>query len=125
MQPHHKNFNKRLVKQPKLYFYDTGLACNLLGINSADTLLTHYAKGALFENFIISDLIKQYFNMGKEPALYFWRNHIGNELDVVIEHGEKLIPLEIKSSATITQDAFKGLRLEAIGSRIWVRDLCG
>jgi predicted AAA+ superfamily ATPase len=110
LRPHHKNFNKRLVKQPKLYFYDTGLAAYLLGINSAETLFTHYAKGGLFENFIISDLIKQYYNLGKEPALYFWRDHQGNEIDLLIEHKDQLIPIEIKSGETITQEAFKGIK---------------
>lgn len=102
--------NKRVVKSPRLYFYDTGLACYLLRINDPQTLLTHPARGALFENFIINELIKNRFNAGKRSNLYFWRDRSGHEIDVLIDEGTRLIPVEIKSGQTITQDYFKGFR---------------
>ncbi|MBF0233844.1 MAG: DUF4143 domain-containing protein [Desulfamplus sp.] len=74
LKPHHANFNKRLIKMPKLYFYDTGLAAFLLGINSVEQLQTHYNKGGLFESFIISNFIKTMFNAGRENSCYFWRD---------------------------------------------------
>jgi len=109
LKPHHKNFNKRLVKQPKLYFHDTGLACYLLGIETAHQISTHYAKGALFENFTISELIKNRLNQGKSPNLYFWRDNHGHEVDVIFESLDKLIPIEIKSGKTINQEFLKGV----------------
>jgi len=109
LKPHHANFNKRLVKMPKLYFYDTGLAAFLLGINSVEQIQTHYNKGGLFESFVISNLIKTMFNAGQENRCYFWRDKNGNEIDCLIENGEHLMPLEIKSGKTVTNDYFKGV----------------
>ena len=109
LKPHHKNFNKRLVKMPKLYFYDTGLAAYLLGIQSVSQLQTHYCKGSLFESFIISEIIKQKFNKGKTNNCYFWRDKNGHEIDCLIDNGDLLSPLEIKSGRTITKEYFKGL----------------
>ena len=108
LQPHHKNFNKRLVKQQKLYFYDTGLACALLGIESADQVQTHYAKGALFENMIVMELMKNRLNKGKESGLYFWRDNHGHELDILIEDID-LTPIEVKAGKTVIPDFFKGI----------------
>jgi predicted AAA+ superfamily ATPase len=110
LQPHFKNFNKRLVKSPKLYFYDAGLLCYLLGINSADELITHRLRGAIFESWVISELLKGRFNRGLRENLYFWRDNTGNEVDCIIEQGDKLLALEIKSGQTITNDSLKGLR---------------
>jgi len=73
LKPYFNNFNKRIIKAPKLYFYDTGIACSLLGITSVETLYASPFRGALFESLIISDLHKQYFNCGLQPQLYFWR----------------------------------------------------
>lgn len=109
LPPHHKNYNKRLVKTPKLYFYDTGLACSLLGIKSPDELDSHWAKGALFENLIISDLAKNFYNKGQPPPFYFWRDNTGNEIDLIIDEGTKIKSIEIKSAGTIHPDSFKGL----------------
>jgi predicted AAA+ superfamily ATPase len=109
LRPHHQNFNKRLVKQPKLYFYDTGLASHLLGLHKSEDLVSHYMRGALFENFVVADLIKQRYNQGRESNLNFWRDNHGHEVDVVISAGENLIPLEIKSSQTISSEQFKSL----------------
>ena len=109
LNPYYENFNKRLVKMPKLYFYDAGLAAYLLGIQSADQLHTHYCKGALFESMIISEMLKQRFNQGQANNCYFWRDKNGHEIDCLIDNGEYLTPVEIKSGKTITQDFFKGL----------------
>lgn len=109
LQPHYKNFNKRLVKSPKLFFYDTGLLCYLLNIDSAKLLNTHYLRGGIFESFVISELIKNRLNANKDPSIYFWRDHQGHEIDCIIEEGEKLVPIEIKSSKTINSSFFSSL----------------
>jgi predicted AAA+ superfamily ATPase len=109
LQPHHKNFNKRIVKMPKLYFYDVGLASALLGVQEAKQLEFHPFKGNLFENMVIIELLKQRLNTGKANNLYFWRNSKGNEVDVIIDNFDHLIPVEIKVGKTITQEYFKGL----------------
>ena len=109
LQPHHQNFGKRLVKTPKLYFHDTGLAAYLMGIRDPAHLSIHSARGALFENFVISELLKRRYNQGLASNLYFWRNNTGEEVDVLIEHGDKLMPVEIKSGQTFTSDFLAGL----------------
>jgi predicted AAA+ superfamily ATPase len=110
LSPHHNNFNKRLVKSPKLYFYDTGLACSLMGIQNSNQLITHPARGALFETLVVSELIKNRFNNGLTSNLYFWRDSQGNEIDILIDEGDKLIPVEVKSGETITADYLVGVR---------------
>jgi predicted AAA+ superfamily ATPase len=109
LQPHHKNFSKRLIKTPKLYFYDSAIACHLLSIQSPKELETHYLRGALFESMVISDLLKQRFNAGAVPNLYFWRDKSGHEVDCIIEHGDTLTPIEIKSGETLNADFFSGI----------------
>jgi predicted AAA+ superfamily ATPase len=109
LRPHHQNFGKRLVKTPKLYFHDTGLAAYLLGIRDAAHLSIHSARGALFENFVISELLKHRYNQGLASNLYFWRNNTGEEVDVLIEQGDKLLPVEIKSGQTFNTDFVVGL----------------
>jgi predicted AAA+ superfamily ATPase len=109
LQPHFKNFNKRLVKMPKLYFIDTGLASSLLEIQSENQLSTHYLRGALFENFIISEFIKTRLNHGLRNNCYFWRDNKGMEIDCIIESGNRLTPIEIKSGNTFNQDFFRNL----------------
>jgi predicted AAA+ superfamily ATPase len=110
LQPWFSNYNKRIIKTSKLYFYDTGLASNLLGIKSSDELDIHFMRGALFENLIISELAKAFYNAGQRPSLYFWRDNSGNEIDCLIESGQKLFPVEIKSGTTITGDWLKGIK---------------
>jgi predicted AAA+ superfamily ATPase len=110
LKPHHQNFNKRLVKMPKLYFYDTGLACSLLGIQNAEQLKIHSAMGNLFENHVITDMIKTRYNSNEPMNLYFWRDNVGNEMDVVIDNAGTLYPVEIKSSKTITPEFFKNFK---------------
>ena len=110
LYPHHENFAKRLIKSPKLYFYDTGLLCSLLGLESADQLVTHYLRGAIFENWVIAEIIKQHVNTGRRPDLYFWRDNIGNELDLLYERGDRRQVVEIKAGVTLGTDQFNGLR---------------
>ena len=110
LKPHHRNFGKRLIKSPKLYFYDTGLAAWLLGINDAKQMSIHAMRGALFENLMISELLKGRFNKALASNLYFWRDNTGNEIDVLIEKTGTLIPVEIKSGQTVTKDYFTGLK---------------
>lgn len=110
LQPYPKNFNKRIVKMPKLYFYDTGLAAALLGIESSKQLDLNSYKGALFENLIVVDFIKSRFNQAKANNLFFWRDSVGNEVDLIIENGNIIVPIEIKSGQTVTNDYFKGLK---------------
>lgn len=106
LQPHHKNFNKRVIKTPKLYFYDSAIACHLLSIHSPEALSTHYLRGNLFESMILADLYKQRFNAGFVPNLYFWRDKSGLEVDCLLEQASHLIPIEIKSAETINADFF-------------------
>jgi predicted AAA+ superfamily ATPase len=110
LQPHHRNFSKRMTKSAKLYFYDTGLVCWLLGIHDAAQVASHSLRGALFETWVVSELLKGRFNRGLTSNLFFWRDSTGNEVDVIIERGEQLFPVEIKSGMTITADSFKALR---------------
>lgn len=107
LPPYYQNFGKRLVKSPKLYFLDVGLACWLLGIRNADTLALHPLRGALFESLVVSEFIKARFNKGLSSDLYFWRDNNGVEADLVFESGAKLQPVEIKSGSTVTSDYIK------------------
>jgi uncharacterized protein len=109
LQPYHSNFNKRIVKMPKLYFYDTGLAVALLGIENAGQINSHPLRGSLFENMVVVDFLKRRYNSGKSNNLFFWRDNVGNEIDLIIENGQKLLPIEIKSGQTITNEFFKGI----------------
>ena len=110
LQPYHVNFNKRVTKQAKLYFYDTGVASSLLELKDTHSLSHSYMYGHLFENFIITDLVKQYHVRGTQPPLYFWRDQNGRiEVDCLINQGYRLIPIEIKSSMTMRNEYFDGL----------------
>lgn len=119
LRPHHANFSKRMVKSPKLYFYDTGLACWLLGIHDQQQLVTHSQRGALFENWVLADFLKGRFNRGLPSNLFFWRDSSGNEIDILAEQGEQLLPVEVKAGRTITADYFTALqRWTALAGRI-------
>ena len=109
LQPHYNNFTKRLVKTPKLYFYDPGLAAWLLGVERAEQLVTHSQRGALFESWVISELLKARFNRALSSNLYFWRDRAGDEVDILLDRGEILVPVEVKSGQTVVQDFFRGL----------------
>jgi predicted AAA+ superfamily ATPase len=108
VHPYYKNFNKRIVKSPKLYFYDSGLACSLLKISKTD-LPFHSITGGLFESMVMSDIMKQYHAMGTSPRVYFWHEQSQGEVDCIIEHNQKTIPIEIKAGRTVVPQFFKGL----------------
>ncbi len=109
LRPHHINFSKRLVKMPKLFFYDTGLLCALLEINKEKVLETHPLRGNIFENYVINELIKERFNDGLQSNLFFWRDNKGIELDVITEVGKNPEASEIKSASTFRDDFLKNL----------------
>ena len=109
LRPHYANFNKRLIKSPKLYFHDTGLLCWLLGIQTPEQLEMHPLRGPMFETFVISELRKAFLNRGEPPLFYFWRDSNGNEVDLLIETAGHLMPVEIKSGQTLNRDFFTGL----------------
>ena len=109
LKPFYKNYNKRLIKNSKIYFYDTGLVCFLLGIKNIENLNTHYGKGNIFETFVISDFIKNNFNKGESNDFYFWRDSQKKEIDLIVDDGINLKGIEIKSGRTIKDDFFKGL----------------
>ena len=100
---------KRLVKAPKLYFYDVGLAVYLIGIQQVDQLQTHPLRGALFENMMLAEAHKQQFNNGQNQPFFFFRDSQGNEVDLLIETGTGLKAYEIKASKTVNNDFFNGL----------------
>ena len=111
LQPYELNIKKRLIKSPKLYFYDIGLACSLLKIQNPEMIKTHYLYGALYENLIISEIIKQQHHSGKIPAVYYWRESNGTEIDCIIESGaQKIIALEIKAGETFNKDYLKNFK---------------
>jgi predicted AAA+ superfamily ATPase len=109
LPPFYNNFSKRIIKSPKLYFYDTGLACALQGIHTPSQLSLHSSRGSLFENYIINELIKTRFNKGLRSNLFYWRDVSGHEIDVVVDHGSYAAAIELKSGMTIVPDFFKGL----------------
>lgn len=110
LQPYHSNFGKRLVKSPKLYFYDTGVACSLLGIRAESQVSLHYLKGALFENLIINEFIKRNFHRGDNRQPYFWQDNHSKEIDCLLVDGEKITPVEIKSGKTLSTSYFDNLK---------------
>jgi len=109
LQPHYKNYNKRITKMPKIYFYDTGLLCSLLNIENVTQVDTHFLKGSIFESFVIIDILKQRYNNAKKAGLFYWRDKLGNEVDLIIENANQVIPVEIKVGQTVQSDFFKGL----------------
>lgn len=110
LPPYFKSFNKRLIKSPKLYFLDPGLACYLLGIQEAGHVTSHPLRGALFESFIFSELVKTRYNQVKNDNLYYFRDNTGNEVDIIMDYGSKTVQLEIKSGMTVSTDILKGLK---------------
>ncbi|MBU2623717.1 MAG: ATP-binding protein [Proteobacteria bacterium] len=110
LPPHHRNFNKRIIKSSKLYFHDTGLACQLLGIRYEDQLFSHPLRGALFENYIMAEVVKSFYNQRLSPPIFFWRDQTGHEIDLIIEESGALFPVEIKSGSTVAGDMFRGLK---------------
>ena len=110
LRPHHKNFKKTIVKRPKLFFYDTGVVCSLLGINGKEQLAFHPLKGNLFENMVISEQEKKLSFDSKSGSLFYWRDKTGHEIDLLIEKADSLYPAEIKSSKTVNTGFFKNLK---------------
>jgi predicted AAA+ superfamily ATPase len=109
LPPYYNNFSKRIVKSPKLFFYDTGLACALLGITSSSQMNLHASRGALFENYIVNEMIKMRFNKGLRSNLFYWRDVSGHEIDIVIDHGATAVGIELKSGMTVVPEFVKGL----------------
>ncbi|MBI4690400.1 MAG: ATP-binding protein [Nitrospirae bacterium] len=110
LPPHYANFSKRLIKSPKLYFLDSGLLCYLLRIREPADVLIHPLRGSIFESFVLSELYKTFSHLGQVPPLYYWRDRTGHEVDIVVDIGKRLIPVEIKSGETIAGTFFDGLR---------------
>lgn len=109
LPPYHANIRKRLVKSPKLYFYDVGLASFLIGIEHADQVVTHPLRGPLFENLVVAETLKHRFNRGLQPNLSFFRDSRGLECDLFYETGRGIGAIEIKSGATVASDYFTSL----------------
>lgn len=109
LPPYFENIKKRLIKSPKLYFYDVGLAVYLLGIEAPNQLSRDPLRGAVFENLVITELMKARFNRGMEPNLYYFRDSHHNEVDVVFKQGSRFITSEVKSAQTFTSHFLKGL----------------
>ncbi len=110
LPPHYQNFNKRLIKMPKIYFYDTGVACSLLGIEDKKDLQNHYLRGNLFENLVMNEILKHRLNQGKSPNIYFWRDNVGHEVDCIYDRAGHLLPIEIKSSRTLSSSFYDNLK---------------
>jgi hypothetical protein len=110
LQTHHRNLGKRVVKMPKLNFLDAALAASLMGIQTTTQLAIHPLRGALLETLIVSEFLKARFNAGLASNLFFWRDNVRLEVDLLLDEPEGLLPIKIKSSATVTDDLFKGLR---------------
>lgn len=110
LPPYYQNFNKRILKSSKVYFYDTGVLCSLLGIRKSADLNLHFARGQVFENLVVTELMKQELNQGNKAAFYFWRDSNQNEVDLLHEKDGKLIAIEIKASETFHLDFLKGLK---------------
>jgi hypothetical protein len=117
LQPYHNNLNKRIIKSPKLYFYDTGVLCNLLSITSASGLRKHPNYGNIFENWIISEIRKNRLNIGLSDGMYFFRDSAGNEIDLIVEEDGAPKCVEVKSSARYSPAMLKGLRYWLKNSR--------
>ena len=109
LKPHHKNFNKTIVKRPKVYFYDSAIVCYLLGIRDNTQLQTHPLRGVIFEGMVVTELIKKRTNAGLPINLFYWRDKTGHEIDIIIDNAGKLIPIEIKSGKTINTEFFKNM----------------
>ncbi len=110
LAPYHDNFSKRLMKMPKLYFYDTGLLAYLLNIEQPNQIGTHFAVGQIFENLVIAELVKQWLHAGERPQFYFFRDSNGNEVDLLVVVAGQIMAIEIKYGKTVNADFFKGLR---------------
>jgi len=109
LPPFHANISKRLIKSPKLYFYDVGLAAYLMGITRPEQVAQHPLRGMLFENLVVVEVMKHFLNRGIQPSLMFYRDSNGNEVDLVLARAQEYVPMEIKSAQTVTGSLLKGL----------------
>ncbi len=109
LRPYHRNFGKRLIRSPKIHFLDPGLLCSLLGITRPDDLRVHASRGAVFESFVMAELVKAYAHRGRRPPVYFWRDSAGHEIDFLIEQGPRLVAIEAKAGETVPPGLFDGL----------------
>lgn len=109
LQPWHTNFNKRIIKTPKMYFFDTGLVCSLLGLHLREDLINHYAKGALFENFVVTEMLKQHWNRGLPMNGWFWQDQTGREIDLLVQSGAETFAVEVKAGQTFNPSFFQNL----------------
>ena len=107
LQPWHASLGKRLIKSPKLYFYDTGLAASLMGIENARQVATHPLRGNLFENLAVTEVLKYHCHRGRRANVFFYRDYQNNEVDLVIQYAHQFLPIEVKSSATF-HESFSG-----------------
>lgn len=110
LRPYHRNYNKRILKSPKLYFTDVGLAAHLIGIEAPGQIDSHPLRGELFETFVVIEFLKHRFNSGRLDNLYFFRDRTGNEVDLIVDTGSGPVPVEIKSAQTVTESFLKGLK---------------
>ena len=110
LPPYYRNFRKRIIKTPKLYFFDTGLVCHLLGVQEPNHLTNHPLRGAIFENWVFSEIAKGFVNQGKPISVYFWRTHGGQEVDFILEHGVTPSAVEVKSGMTVTSSMLHSLK---------------
>ena len=110
LPPHHRNFNKTIVKRHKVYWLDTALLCYLIGIRQPDQIAVHPLRGAIFETMVVNEMVKARTQHGLPPDLYFWRDKTGHEIDLVIDRNDHLIPVEIKAGQTISKEFFKNLK---------------
>lgn len=109
LRAHHKNFNKTVIKRPKVYFYDSALVCYLLGIKNELQLTTHPLRGAIFEGMVVTELVKKRTNIGQPINLFYWRDKTGHEIDVIVDDANTLLPIEIKSGSTFNAEYFKNI----------------
>lgn len=109
LEPYHKDFRKRVIKSPKIFFYDPGIVCSLLNLTNSDQLFANYMRGNIFEAMIISDFLKQQCNHGLKPSCYYWRDKSDFEIDCIIEHGGNAVPVEIKVSKSANIEALDNL----------------
>ena len=125
LQPYYKNYNKRVVKTPKLFFYDTGIVCSLLGIRNTKELSVSSFRGNLFENLLLMEIMKEISNNGHRTELYYWKVNNGVEIDIIVDNGQSLTPIEIKSAQTYSSDfesnltVFNRLRAEKGGMIVY------
>ncbi len=113
LRPHHRNFSKRIIKSPKIYFVDTGMLCTLLGIRSPEDLRSHPLRGLIFETFVAGEMRKLFLHAGERAPLWFWRDLHGHEVDLIVDLGTRTIPVEVKSGRSVLPDSLRGLEFYA------------